>query len=54
MCGITVVIKKSDVALNHAKVREMNDSVIHRGPDASGLIFFKKSGCVNLVFIWRY
>ncbi|HTH57362.1 MAG TPA: hypothetical protein VL728_15035, partial [Cyclobacteriaceae bacterium] len=39
MCGISGILMKKGVGVDERKVKTMNDSVSHRGPDADGFYF---------------
>ena len=44
MCGITTIVtREADFDLN-SKISEMNDLIIHRGPDAHGSLVYKNVG----------
>lgn len=44
MCGITaIVVQEADIDLN-SKISEMNELIIHRGPDAQGSLVYKNVG----------
>lgn len=44
MCGISVIINKDNQRIREAKIREMNDKIIHRGPDDEGIFLGKTFG----------
>jgi asparagine synthase (glutamine-hydrolysing) len=39
MCGITIAISKSDIAIDPKSMKAINDKVSHRGPDDEGFYF---------------
>lgn len=44
MCGISGIISKYKNAIDESQLKVMNDSIIHRGPDAEGYYFYKNIG----------
>ena len=39
MCGISVIINKNNFPVPSGEIKEINDLIIHRGPDAEGFYF---------------
>src|SRR6266481_5365133 len=43
MCGIAALIRMSDGALDASVIEKMTTAVAHRGPDGSGIDFYRDS-----------
>ena len=41
MCGISGIINKSNVAVAKDEIKNMNDLIVHRGPDDEGFFYGK-------------
>lgn len=44
MCGITGIIMKDFTSVDSKRLKEMNDSIQHRGPDGEGFYYFDNVG----------
>src|SRR5690348_8794227 len=44
MCGISGIIMKSNTSVDNTKLKVMNDSISHRGPDGEGFFTHKNVG----------
>ena len=44
MCGITGIFSNKNILNIEERVKSMNDSIVHRGPDAGGIYINKKIG----------
>lgn len=44
MCGIAAIIKKHNTGVNRDEIQRMNDTMVHRGPDADGIFIDQNIG----------